>query len=507
MGNVVGIDLGTTYSAISRINKYGGPEIVTTGKSERMIPSVIYFTEEGKAYVGTEANENALKDQDTSRLVKLVKRHMGDDFFPKEIIGKKWAPAELAGLILAKIKKDYESQFGTIDKCVITVPAYFDEKRRQATVKAAEYAKLPLVGIINEPTAAALYYAKEHGISGKNMVFDLGGGTFDVTVLDVQFPQVEILASQGDPFLGGADFDLEIVNEAHHQNGKKIKISEFPDFDEFRFLKEAEDLKKILSDREKARGIYLGENFEISKDKFEKLIKEKFVKIEMLIESVLEELNLEPSDINNVVLVGGSSRIPLVKKLIKKIFEKEPLTIGNMDEAVALGASIYTGIKTADSPDASKYLTSQAIEELTNLNLTEVTTFAFSTASLQLNEFTKAHELMTSIIIPKNSIIPAKFTETFYTAIENQTKVQCRVLQGDGEYPSGVNEIISVELELPPNRPANQPIEITYEYDSNGMMKCTFRDVNSKTVKVIDLNMIDLNKTENNEDLKAYLDF
>jgi molecular chaperone DnaK len=509
MGNVVGIDLGTTYSAISRINQHGVPEIVTTGDdSERMIASVIYFSEDGKTYLGKSAIKLASVEKDTNRLVRLVKRYMGEDYYPNEIVGKKWKPSDLSAVLLAKMKSDYEAQFGKIDKCVISVPAYFDEKRRQATVDAGIKAGLPVAGIVNEPTAAALMYAKEFSVRGKTLVFDLGGGTFDVTLLDIQYPNVNILASQGDPFLGGADFDQIIVKEAENINGGSIKLSSNKLFDEFLLNLEAEDLKKTLSRIDKAKGVgALGKNFEISRTRFEALIKDKFVKIEMLIETVLEEAQLNPEDIENILLVGGSSRIPLVTKLIKNIFDKEPLKLGNVDEAVALGASIYCGLKVANDSQLASLLSKKALTELKQMKLNEVCTFAYSTASLELNEATGEHELKTSVIIPKNTKIPAKFTQTFYTAVSNQKSIKVRVLQGDGEYPNGVVEIHAEEMDLPPGRPSNQPIEITYEYDENSIMKCTFKDVNSGTIKIVDLKMDKSSILKKDDDFEAYLDF
>jgi len=509
MGNIVGIDLGTTYSAISRINHHGVAEIVTTGDdSERMIASIIYFGEDGTTYVGKSAVKIASQEKDPSRLVKLVKRQMGNEFFSTQILGKKWKPSDLSAILLAKMKVDFEAQFGQIDKCIISVPAYFDEKRRQATVDAGLRAGLPVIGIVNEPTSAALVYAKEFGLTGKTLVFDLGGGTFDVTLLDINFPEVNIIASQGDPFLGGADFDQALIKEAESLNGGPIEVTKIKDMDNFLLGIEAEDLKKTLSRIEVARGVgAFGKGFEITRSRFEQLIREKFVKIEMLIETVLEESSLQPEQIENIVLVGGSSRIPLVGKLIKNMFGKDPIKLGNMDEAVALGASIYCGLKVANDPSTEKLLSEKALKELKSLKLNEVTTFAYSTVSLAFSEITGEKELKTSVIIPKNSRIPCKYTDTFYTASKGQKAVLLRVLQGDGEYPTGVNEIHSEEMELPPGRPEGQPIEITYEYDENSMMKCTIKDVNSNATKVIDLKMDKKSNSALDDDFEAFLDF
>jgi molecular chaperone DnaK len=257
MGNVVGIDLGTTYSAISKINQYGAPEIVTVGdNAERMIASILYFGSDKTTYVGKAAIDRLEIEKDQSKFVKLVKRYMGEDYFPFEIEGKKWTPSELSGILLARMKKDFEAQYGKIDKCIISVPAYFDEKRRQATMQAGKLAGLPVIGIVNEPTAAALLYAKEFKVKGTSLVFDLGGGTFDVTLLKINYPNIEILASEGDRDLGGARFDELIKKHGEEKVGKQFWVNpqkqDEKEFDEKMTDLAAEEIKKVLSRKEVA---------------------------------------------------------------------------------------------------------------------------------------------------------------------------------------------------------------------------------------------------------------
>ena len=272
MGNVVGIDLGTTYSAISRINQYGAPEIVTVGdQNERMIASILYFGSDKTTYVGKSAVDRLKLEMDQSKLVKLVKRFMGEDYYPFEIEDKKWTPSELSGILLAKMKEDFEEQYGKIDKCIITVPAYFDEKRRQATMQAGKLAGLPVIGIVNEPTAAALLYAKEFKVKGISLVFDLGGGTFDVTLLKIKYPNIEVLSSEGDRDLGGARFDEMIKKFGEEKLGKEFWMkNKKPDekyFHEYMTDLESEQLKKILSNKEKASGVgNFGVDFSISRE-------------------------------------------------------------------------------------------------------------------------------------------------------------------------------------------------------------------------------------------------
>lgn len=513
MGNVVGIDLGTTFSAISKINQYGAPEIVTVGdKSERMIASILYFGSDQTTYVGKAAIDRLEVERDSTKLVKLVKRYMGEDYYPSEIEGKKWTPSELSGILLARMKKDFEDQYGKIDKCIISVPAYFDEKRRQATMQAGKLAGLPVIGIVNEPTAAALLYAKEFKVKGTSLVFDLGGGTFDVTILKINYPNIEILASEGDRDLGGARFDELIKKFGEEKMGKEFWINpqkqDEKDVDEYLADIAAEEIKKILSRKEVAAGIgRFGKDFSITREEFEKLIKPYFAKIELLIETAIEEAKIDIKNVENIILVGGSSRIPLVATLIKKMFGKEPIRMGNMDEAVALGASLYCGLKVASDSSSNSLLSARAIEDLAKVKLVEITNFPFSTASLSFNEEIEDYQDTTSVILEKGTKVPCKNTKTFYTMADNQTQIRFRVLQGDLPDPKDNTQIYEGEFEIPSGRPQGQPIEITFEYDSNAMMKCTCKDVKSGKTHVVDLDMSKDVEKQDSDDFAAKLDF
>jgi molecular chaperone DnaK len=513
MGNVVGIDLGTTYSAISRINQYGAPEIVTVGdQNERMIASILYFGSDKTTYVGKPAVDRLKLEKDQSKLVKLVKRFMGEDYYPSEIEGKKWTPSELSGILLAKMKEDFENQYGKIDKCIITVPAYFDEKRRQATMQAGQLAGLPVIGIVNEPTAAALLYAKEFKVKGTSLVFDLGGGTFDVTILKINYPNIEILSSEGDRDLGGARFDESIKKFGEAKLGKQFWMknnqADEKDFHEYMTDRESEELKKVLSSKEKASGVgNYGVDFSISREEFEKSIKSYFAKIELLIETAIEEAKIDYEEVENIILVGGSSRIPLVNTLIKKMFGKEPIKMGNMDEAVALGASLYCGLKVAADSSSSSLLSARAREDLGKVKLFEIANFPLSTASLEYNEQIQDNKDTTQVIIPKGEKLPCKKTQTFYTSVANQTKIRFRVIQGDLPEPTDNVLIYEGEFEIPSGRPQGQPIDITFEYDSNGLMKCTCKDVKSGKELVVDLDMSKDVVKQDSDDFAAKLDF
>lgn len=319
MADIAGIDLGTTFSALAILNSIGRPEIVPNADGERLTPSAIFFDEEnpGVIRVGVEALN--LRYLNAQRSVRWIKRYMGDTEYRKNIDGKDWTPVELSSLILKKLKQDCSAERGEVRDAVISVPAHFDEVRRKATMDAGMMAGLNVIGIVNEPVAAALYYATTREVSGKVLVYDLGGGTFDVTILDVRGHQMDIICSQGDHALGGIDFDrriLEILEQSYRDkfNVELINCEE----DGAKYEDEAEDIKKTLSRRDVAKKIVYGPTgsmrVEVTRQAFEQAISLLMARIDMLVEVALEEGGVEPSGIDKVLLVGGSSRIPLVRE-------------------------------------------------------------------------------------------------------------------------------------------------------------------------------------------------
>jgi molecular chaperone DnaK len=511
MNNIVGLDLGTTFSAIARINSIGKPEIVPLEDAQRVIASAIYF-DDSKTLVGEVAIN--MSEVDNSRFADIFKRYMGEEFYPKEIMGKKWKPVELSAILLAKMKADFEIAQGPMHNCVITVPAYFDEIRRKATMDAAKKAGLEIKLIVNEPSAAGLYYATELEIEGKIIVFDLGGGTFDVTLLDVtrenKHVNVDIVCSNGDSSLGGKDFDRIIAKDIEKMYEEKYGKSYANGKGEYvnHLMRIAETLKKTLSKMTTAKTIIQGDlgsmSYDISRDRFEQMIAGYFAKIEMLIETVLEEGKIETDEIDSIILVGGSSRIPLVEKTIESMFGKKPLKVGNMDECVALGAAIYAGLDTvANRPET---ISKDVVDALKNTQLNEKCNHGYGTVVVALDEVLQKQTLQNSILIPKNSKIPISVTKTFYTISKNQTKIDLTITQGESVELDEVNTIKKAEMELPPNRESNKPIEITYAYDQNQRMHCTFRDVESDRVEEFTLQTNDLEDNDES-DLDLYFDF
>lgn len=483
MNNVIaGIDLGTTFSSLAYLNEIGKPEIVPNADGERMTPSALYFTEEpqGKILVGTEAINARMENPDRS--VRWIKRYMGEEKFPQPIFGKDWTPAELSSILLKKLKNDCSKQIGPVQDVVITVPAHFDEVRRKATMEAGTLAGLNVIGIINEPSAAALFYAMTKKKSGRVVVFDLGGGTFDVTILDVDGQSCDFICSQGDHRLGGYDFDqkiTELFDEAYKAKYRCALIQN--DWERISYEKQAEDAKRALSKREKIKEILVGNAgrmpIELTRERFEESISSYLARIEMLVETALEEASMKPEEADAVLLVGGSTRIPIVQNKVQKIFDKELTTCGNVDEVVALGAAIDAGLITLKKN--KKKLNSSMVNTLSQVSFSDVCNASYGTICLTDDPETGQKRLMNDILLKKNSKLPCEVTKTYYTIVDNQEIINVEITQGENVDPEYVSRIAQEDFHLPPNRPAGRPIEVTYKYDDNQRMHCTFRDVES----------------------------
>lgn len=487
MSTIAGIDLGTTFSALARLNGIGRPEIVPNCEGERITPSAIYFEEEeaGVIRVGLEAIN--CRQLNPERAVRWIKRHMGDQNWKKTIDLHDWTPQELSSLILKKLKQDGSIE-SPVEDVVISVPAHFDEARRKATMDAGILAGLNVIGIVNEPVAAALYYATTQSVNGRVLVYDLGGGTFDVTILDVDGQKIDIVCSQGDHALGGVDFDSKIVElfeEAYRSEHHAELIQN--EQDRAKYEDEAEDVKKTLSRRNSVRKILYGSagsvRVEITREQYVKAIESLIARTEILIEVALEEAKSSVSDIQKVLLVGGSTRMPVVQQRLKEKFGFEPEIAVNVDECVALGAAIHAGLTLLrDKPkDVSKGIASG----LKEVRLRDVCNHSYGTICAPIDEETGRHVIRNSIILQKNTPLPCEATQTFYTMSDGQTELQATITQGEDEDPDFVNKIATEIFELPADRPANQPIHVRYSYDVNQRMHCQFLDEGSgRTLEV-----------------------
>ncbi|MHC4882162.1 MAG: Hsp70 family protein [Planctomycetota bacterium] len=487
MNTIAGIDLGTTFSALARLNGIGRPEIVPNCEGERITPSAVYFEEEeaGTIRVGLEAVN--CRQLNPERAVRWIKRHMGDQKWKKSIDGHEWTPQEISGLILKKLKQDCSIE-SPIHDVVISVPAHFDEARRKATMDAGALAGLNVVGIVNEPVAAALYYATTQNVNGRVLVYDLGGGTFDVTILDIDGQEINIVCSQGDHALGGVDFDkkiIELFEEAYRKehNAELIQNEQ----DRAKYEDEAEDVKKTLSRRNSVRKILYGAagsvRVEITREQYVKAIEPLIARTEILIEVALEEAKSAVSDIQKVLLVGGSTRMPVVQQRLKDKFGFEPEIAVNVDECVSLGAAIHAGLTLLrDNP---KKVSKGIATGLKEVRLRDVCNHSYGTICAPIDEETGRHVIRNSIILQKNTPLPCEATQTFYTMSEGQTELQATITQGEDEDPDFVNKIATEIFTLPPDRPANQPIHVRYSYDVNQRMHCQFLDEGSgRTLEV-----------------------
>ncbi|MCX5637279.1 MAG: Hsp70 family protein, partial [Planctomycetota bacterium] len=378
---------------------------------------------------------------------------------------------------------------GEIRDAVISVPAHFDEVRRKATMDAGTMAGLNVIGIVNEPVAAALYYATTREVSGKVLVYDLGGGTFDVTIMDVKGHQMDIVCSQGDHALGGIDFDRKILEILEQNYKDKFGVELISsDEDRARYEDEAEDIKKTLSRRDVAKKMLYGPagsmRVEITRQTFEQTISSLMARIDILVEVALEEAGVKPSGINKVLLVGGSTRMPLVQKRLEAMFGFAPDAAVNVDECVALGAALHAGLTTLrENPDA---VPAGIAGGLRDINLTDVCNHSYGTICAPIDKETGRRTIQNYIILKKNTPLPCEASQMFYTMSEGQAEVEVTITQGEDTAPEYVNKIATHKFELPPGRPAGCPIKVTYRYDVNQRMHCKFEDIESGRVLELD---------------------
>ena len=484
MGKIIGIDLGTTNSAFAYMVA-GKPEVITNAEGNRTTPSVVAINKKGDRLVGQVAQRQRVTNAKNTiyGVKRLIGRQFGDkeiqtdhDIMPYEIVkkgdgvavkmgDKEYTPEEVSAMILSKIKADAEAFLGEkVNEAVITVPAYFNDSQRQATKDAGKIAGLEVKRIINEPTAAALAYGLESKKDEKIVVFDLGGGTFDVSVLELGDGVFEVKSTNGDTHLGGEDFDNRIVNHFLEvfKNNEGIDLKN--DKAAMQRLKdEAEKAKKELSSTSEyevnlpfitadADGPKHFE-YKLTRTELEKLVADLVDRLAGPVEKALKDAKLKPSDINEVVLVGGMTRMPAVVEKVKKIFGKDPLKGVNPDEVVAVGAAIQGGVLAGDVKDV-------LLLDVTPLSLGIETMGGVTTK-----------------LIERNSTVPTSKSETFSTASDNQPQVEIHVLQGEREFATDNKSLGKFVLDGIAPAPRGVPqVEVTFNIDANGLLNVTAKD-------------------------------
>jgi len=485
MSKIIGIDLGTTNSVVA-VMEGGEPTVIPTAEGGRLCPSVVAFTKSGERLVGQTAKRQAIVNSENT--VYSIKRFIGRRFDETDVerkmvsyevvkgpandvrvkipaTGKEYAPQEISAMILGKLKRDAEAYLGEpVDKAVITVPAYFNDSQRQATKDAGKIAGLEVMRIINEPTAAALAYGLDKKENETILVFDLGGGTFDVSLLEVGEGVVEVKATNGDTHLGGDDWDQRIVNWVADEFKKEQGIDLREDRQALQRLREAAEKAKvelstvteteinlpfITADASGPKHLQM----KLTRAKFEQLTEDLLNRIRGPFNAVLKDANIKATDVDEVVLVGGATRMPMVQDLVRELTGKEPHKGVNPDEVVAVGAAIQAGVLAG---------------EVRDVLLLDVTPLSLGVETLG--------GVMTTLI-ERNTTIPVKKTEIFSTAEDNQTAVDIHVLQGERPMAADNMSLGRFRLEGIPPAPRGIPqIEVTFDIDANGILNVTARD-------------------------------
>lgn len=472
MGKIIGIDLGTTFCAVATVNQHGKAEILANREGERITPSVVLF-DGNEPLVGSIAKRSAVASP--LNVVQFVKRQMGNPSWKfRTEQGDMYTPEEISAIILKRLKEDAETILGeTVKDAVVTVPAYFDDSQRKATQDAGRIAGLNVLRIINEPTAAALAFGMEKNNQKQTiLVYDLGGGTFDVTIMKVDEKGIEVIATGGDKNLGGFDWDNEIMNflneEFKKQGGRDL--IEDPTFEQD-LRDKAEIAKKTLSTRDKT-SVFLsadGKNVSVNLtiDQFNALTGSLLKRTGSIMEFVLEDSGLSWNEIDKILLVGGSTRMKAVPILIEQITGKKPSLEVHPDEVVALGAALQGALiqmKTGSSDIVDQKLFS--LVEIKDVN-------SHSMGVIAVDDYGKEFN---SIVLVKDTPIPCKASNTYNTVVDNQTQLNVQVTEGEDADPAYVKIVGEAPMKIAPY-PKGAPVEVFFEYDHDGIIHITVVDL------------------------------
>lgn len=471
MGKVIGIDLGTTNSCVAMVEN-GEPVIVPSSTGARTTPSVVAFSKYGERLIGDVARRQLATNAE--RTICSVKRHMGTEWMTS-IDGKEYKPQTISAMVLMQLKKDAESFAGeAVSDAVITVPAYFNDAQRQATKDAGRIAGLNVLRIINEPTSAALSYGLNHGESQKVLVYDLGGGTFDVSVIEIEDGVIEVLATAGDNHLGGDDFDARITDWIVHEFRNQYRVDLRKDITAIhRVMEAAENAKKELSTAEstninlpylmqiKGEPVHL--DMILTRAKFQELVRDLVDRTVGPVQSALQDAGIAPGELGKVLLVGGSTRMPLVQAKVRELTGKEPSRNINPDECVAMGAAILANTLSSNAIVSSEPGKSLLLLDVTPMSLSIETVGGVATR-----------------LIDRNTTLPIRYSKIFTTAAPYQRDVEIKVLQGERPMARDNKRIGNFKLKGIRKAPAGVPqIEVTFDIDANGILKVSAKDLDT----------------------------
>jgi molecular chaperone DnaK len=467
----VGIDLGTTFSVISRLDDLGRPQTLINAEGDKITPSVVFFETDTSVVVGKEAAKAVATDAD--QVAECAKRDLGQRFFHRPIGGRRYPPEALQAWILNKMRADAEKQIGRFSKAVITVPAYFDEVRRKATMDSGYIAGLDVMDIINEPTAAAVAFGFQQGFMNpenkdqekrKILVYDLGGGTFDVTVMEIGGRDFNALATDGDVMLGGKDWDERIVNFVAEEFIRKFGADPREDANSHgRLWRECEDAKRTLSARTKAvvacdyRGNAV--RVELSRQQFHDMTRDLLDRTAFTTKQTLQAAGLEWKDIDRVLLVGGSSRMPAVLEMLRTLSGKEPDCSVSPDEAVAHGAALHAGLLLAFHEGKSP-----------SFHIRNVNSHSLGVVAMDA----KTRRPRNAILIPRNTPLPVVARRVFKTQKASQKSILVQIVEGESLSPDDCSQLGKCSVrDLPADLPAQTPIEVRFRYEENGRLTVT----------------------------------
>lgn len=504
---IIGIDLGTTNSLAAYYTE-DGPKIIPNRLGKSLTPSVVSVDEDGQVYIGETAKERMLLHPESAAAV--FKRSMGSEKV-YELSGKRFLPEELSALILRALKEDAEvyfsekypddPEYANVTEAVISVPAYFNDERRKATKRAGELAGLKVERIISEPTAAAIAYGLyQNNENGKFLVFDLGGGTFDVSILELFDSIIEVRAVAGDNFLGGEDF-TKVIYDIFFEKNPELKESELSEKELRHINKQAEKCKLGFSggdtadNRSSVMSCVIDDKtyeMKLSIDEYEAKCDELLDKIRQPIKRSLADANIRLKDINRVVMVGGATRLSFIRKFVGKLFHNLPDTSINPDEAVALGAAVQGAMK-------------ERKDSIKEVILTDVCPFTLGTEVVLEKDNGRYEDGHFCPIIERNTTIPASRTERLYTVSDNQTQIRCKVLQGESRFASNNVMLGEIRIKVPKAEAGKEAVDVTYTYDVNSILEVEIKVVSTGeiTKQIIKTNATDMSEEEIQERMEA----